>query len=485
MKPLIFQYKTPMGYYFYETQKNEIIAVNKELYEYIKAIMEDDETEKFNISERTKEEYEELVSAGYLQPSYIENIEHMATPLLKLALDRKMERILLQVTQNCNLRCEYCVYSESKNPNTRSHSNNIMTFQTAKKAIDFYAKHSIDNDVKTIGFYGGEPLLNFKLIKEVIEYANEIFKGKEIVYSITTNGTLLNDNIIDFFEENNVMLTVSLDGPKIIHDKNRRFLNGGGSYDVVMNNLNKVKEKSKKEMPFNINMVIDPENDYNEIIKIFKNPVLEGANVNISIVEEDEKTKRYSEDYYSKFEEDMFFGFLSEFREGKKDFSSKIVQKEIQQIDTKLNAFKSSILSNKDAPSGPCVPGKMRLFIDCYGNLYPCERVSETVDDLKIGTLETGFDIQKIDNLLNIAKLTENACKKCWAFSLCTVCAKYAVNNHSLCEKKKLERCYVSKETAQIVLLEKTLVYEDKKHKRNMMTVGKRESEKNMYTSVC
>lgn len=484
MKPLIFQYKTPMGYYFYETQKNEIIAVNKELYEYIKAIMEDDVTKKININQRTKGEYDELVSAGYLQLSYIENIEHMATPLLKLALDRKMERILLQVTQNCNLRCEYCVYSESKNPNTRSHSNNIMTFQTAKKAIDFYAKHSIDNDVKTIGFYGGEPLLNFKLIKEVIEYANEKFKGKEIVYSITTNGTLLNDDIIDFFEENNVMLTVSLDGPKAIHDKNRRFLNGGGSYDIVMNNLNKVKEKSKKEMPFNINMVIDPENDYDEIIKIFKHPVLEGINVNISIVEENEKTKRYSEDYYSKFQNDMFFGLLNELRGGKRESVSKIVQKGIQQMNTRLSAFRTNILSNKTAPSGPCIPGKMRLFIDCFGTFYPCERVSETVDDFKIGTIETGFDILKISNLLNIAELTEEACRNCWAFSLCTVCAKYSVGNHALCKEKKLSRCKISKETAYIYLLEKTLIYEDKMHKRKMMNMREKENEKIVYSSI-
>lgn len=483
MKPLIFPYKTPLGYYFYETQRNEIVSVNKELYEYIKEIIENNGND-YKVSERTKTEYDELISAGYLKPPYIENIKHMATPLLGLALERKVARILLQVTQNCNLKCKYCIYSESKNLNTRSHSNNAMTFQTAIKAVDFYAQHSLDNDEKTIGFYGGEPLLNFKLIKKVIEYANEIFKGKDVIYSITTNGTLLTDDVIDFFLKHNVQLTISLDGPREIHDKNRCFRDGCGSYDIVMKNLETLRKKSKRKMPFSVSMVVDPENDYDEIVKVFKNPILQGINANIAIVEENETTKRYSEDYYSKFEKDLFFGFLSEFREQKCNSGSMIVQQEIQQMNTSLNTFKTNILSNIAAPGGPCVPGKMRLFIDCFGNLFPCERVSETVADFRIGTLDTGFDINKISNLLNIAKLTENTCKNCWAFSLCTVCAKYAVGKNSLCKEKKLERCAASKEAAYLTLLEKTLIYENKEHERNMMSVKGKKYEKDMYSSI-
>lgn len=468
MKPLILPYKTPIGFYFYETQRNEIVVVNEELYKYICDLMADEMSEDSSASENTLKEYGELVSAGYLKSSYIRDIEHTVTPLLRVALDRKLERILLQVTQNCNLRCDYCVYSESKNLNTRSHSQNFMTFETAKKAIDFYVAHSIDSEEKTIGFYGGEPLLNFKLIKEAIEYANKVFHGCDLRYSVTTNATLLNDEIIDFFIENDVQITVSLDGPKSIHDLNRHFANGSGTYDIVINNLKKLKEKSTSDIPFTISMVIDPDNDYAEIVKIFDVPVMDKISGAIAIVEENEVTKTFTPDYYSKFEKDMFWGLLNEFRERKAGSQSLVVRQQIEQMMEITDQFKTNILPLTAAPAGPCIPGKMRLFIDCFGNLYPCERVSETADVMKIGTVNTGFDLDKIYKLLNIAQLTEKECKNCWAFQQCSVCAKYAIFNNAFCKEKKILRCKTSKNNAYMKILQKTLLYENQCHERKM-----------------
>lgn len=329
-----------------------------------------------------------------------------------------------------------------------------MDFETAKKAVDFYAQHSVDAQEKAIGFYGGEPLLNFEVIKRVINYANSVFRGQEIIYSITTNGTLFTDEIIEFFVKNNVKITVSLDGPKKIHDLNRKFKSGKGSFDIVLNNLNKLK-KAYKESPFSISMVIDPDNNYDDIIKIFGEPVLKNINTIFSIVEENETTKPYSDDFYAKFERDLFLGYVSYFRDEEKKINNKIIAQEIAQLNNIDDSFKTRILFEKTAPAGPCIPGKMRLFIDCYGNLFPCERVSETAKDMKIGTIDTGFDIDKINKLLNISKLTEEACKTCWAFSLCSVCAKYAISNNSLCAKKKIAQCAYAKNVAETKLLGK------------------------------
>lgn len=115
MKPLICPIKTPLGYYFYETQRNEIITVNEEIYE---RITNWDSVEKMKYSERNeKTEYaiNELKELGYLNEPYIEKLEHPATRYLDIMLERKVSKILLQLTQKCNLRCHYCVYSEEKN----------------------------------------------------------------------------------------------------------------------------------------------------------------------------------------------------------------------------------------------------------------------------------------------------------------------------------------------------------------------------------
>lgn len=467
MKPLILPFKTTLGYYFYETQRNEIVSVNKELYQYIEAIMKDKVSDVKCVDESIKKQYDELVSFGYLASGHIKQIEHPFTEWLDIALERRVERILLQVTQSCNLRCEYCVYSEEKNFNTRSHTNNFMDFETAKRAVDFYAQHSIDEKEKAIGFYGGEPLLNFEVIKKVIDYANTVFRGQDIIYSITTNGTLFTDEIIEFFVKNDVKITVSLDGPKEIHDLNRKFKSGKGSFDTVLSNLNKLK-KAYKESPFSISMVIDPDNNYDDIVKIFEEPVLKNINLIFSIVEENEITKPYSDDFYAKFERDLFLGYISYFRDEEKKINNKIIAQEIAQLNHIDDFFKTRILFEKTAPAGPCIPGKMRLFIDCYGNLFPCERVSETAKDMKIGTIDTGFDINKINKLLNISKLTEEACKACWAFSLCSVCAKYAISDNSLCANKKIVQCTYAKNMAEAKLLGKILIYENQEHEKKM-----------------
>lgn len=474
MKPLILPFKTPLGYYFYETQRNEIVAVNNELYNHIKMIMDEQQENIPNTNQIAEMQFNELVSFGYMAPPHIKNLEHPATGILDVLLERKVDRVLLQVTQRCNLRCQYCVYSEVKNPNTRSHAANAMNFQTAKKAIDFYAKHSIDEEEKAIGFYGGEPLLEFELIKKIINYANELFEGKDIIYSITTNGTLLNDDIIEFFVKNDMNITISLDGPKLIHDKNRKFANGKGSFDIVLQNLVKLKERSTKKIPFGINMVIDPDNDYEETIKLFEHPVMEGVNISTALVEEDGISKAFNSNYYTKFEYDLFLGIVNYFRGKNLKSSNMLIQQELEQMMDGVNRFKKSLLFDTAAPSGPCIPGKMRLFIDCFGNLFPCERVSETNPNMKIGTLDTGFDVHQANELLNISKLTEADCKECWAFSLCSACGKYAESNNSLCATKRLAYCSKSRNMAFLKILGKTLEYENGKHERKICSVKER-----------
>ena len=116
-------------------------------------------------------EIQELMDNGYwAEKSVVEKVEHPYTRYIPILLERKINKITLQVTQSCNFRCKYCIYSENANRSQRTHSSKHMSWETAKKAIDFLYEHSVDSEKIYIGFYGGEPLLEFELIKQCIEY---------------------------------------------------------------------------------------------------------------------------------------------------------------------------------------------------------------------------------------------------------------------------------------------------------------------------
>ena len=98
-------------------------------------------------------------------------------------------------------------------------------------------------------------------------------------------------------------------------------------------------------------------------------------------------------------------------------------------------------LNDKEHHGGPCIPGSQRLFVDVDGNLYPCERVSEESEVMRIGSLDEGFDYNKIYDILNFGKLTEENCKNCWAFRYCSLCAAYADDLDTLSANKKMKNC--------------------------------------------
>jgi len=139
--------------------------------------------------------------------------------------------IVLNVNTGCNLSCSYCYKEDLDTPA----AGRRMGFETAKKSIDLLLSESPDRDAYNIVFFGGEPLSNMGLIREVVDYAEDIFTGigKRVDFTLTTNATLLSEDLVDWFDAHRFGLTVSMDGPKALHDKNRRTVGGKGTYDVV------------------------------------------------------------------------------------------------------------------------------------------------------------------------------------------------------------------------------------------------------------
>lgn len=144
----------------------------------------------------------------------------------------ELKALCLHVAHTCNLNCEYCFAAQGKYHGERA----LMSFETGKRALDFLVEHSGTRKNLEVDFFGGEPLMNFEVVKQLVAYARSIEKekGKNFRFTLTTNGVLLDDEVTEFANRECHNVVLSLDGRKEVHDRLRKTVNGQGSYDVIV-----------------------------------------------------------------------------------------------------------------------------------------------------------------------------------------------------------------------------------------------------------
>lgn len=445
--PIIFRtYKTYGGYYVYDRHTNSVITLSQEEFQELQAVEKGElPPEKSGVIARYQEQ-------GMFVPNVVKEIYHPQTDLLEYRSERRLGQLILQVTQQCNLRCAYCTYSGIYEGN-RTHSTNRMGFETAKKAIDFFFDHIIDNARVPIGFYGGEPLLEFDLIVKCVEYIEEKNEGKDIQFGITTNGTLLEGERARFLVEHNFDVSISLDGSQKEHDACRKFPDGSGSFDLIINHVEEMFElypeftKEKVKFFTTVNPYMDlgcVMNYFDSSEMIDRNALLYNTMVPINLKEE----VSYQESYYlvrNYAYIRMLFALVGKLDEM---FISRLVSKEADRIARLWKAIHSKrTLKTIAFQAGPCMPGILRLFVRYDGDLFPCERVNENLEYYKIGCVEEGFYLNRMEDLLNIGKLTEEECKTCWNLRRCMICSS-EIELHGKkqpIKKDKLEVCEKNK----------------------------------------
>jgi uncharacterized protein len=176
-----------------------------------------------------------------------------------------IDTITIFTTNNCNLQCTYCFEHADKT----IHVCNMKLDIFINTFTELFLNRGFARSV-TISFFGGEPLLNFPFILKAVEYINNFGYTHDINfnYSITTNGTILNDEIIHFLMDNHFQIMVSIDGTKTLHDKNRLFKNGKGSYDTILENINKIPSSVYKTARVSLtNFEYSFEDIYNSLIR--------------------------------------------------------------------------------------------------------------------------------------------------------------------------------------------------------------------------
>lgn len=377
-----------------------------------------------------------MVNKGFFC-QYENNIgKHPIDEYTEDLLERRVKNLTLQVTRDCNFKCRYCQYASSQ-AYERNHAKQYMDERVAIESLNFLYNHSCDSLVIDIGFYGGEPLLNFAIIKKAVNYSQTLFNAKKVRFNVTTNASLMTEEISDYFVQNDFELTLSVDGPENIQNKHRRYVNNGlGTYYPVYKNLIFLKKKHSNYFKNKVKFhpVFMNDDNINEAIHFFReeleiksdmiSPVYAGLS-GIEYYSADRKTI-IIEDEYSR-------EFIKKLESGSKYSVSKL----LDSFSTKYNSV----------PSGSCLAGYSKLFVNVEGDLYPCERVIESPETC-VGNITDGFNLSATRRILNSWQCVAEECKKCWAFRLCSMCTVSSIcgNNQTENRKFKLNNCTLEKE---------------------------------------
>jgi len=276
-----------------------------------------------------------------------------------------------------------------------------MSLAVMKKTIDFAMEKSREMDSLSIGFYGGEPLLKIDRIRECVDYVKKIYDGRKVRYILTTNGTLFDDSMINFLMENDISILISLDGPKEVHNKKRVYANGQGSFDDILKNMEYIKKNYPQFFSkIQFMTTVAPDVDLSCISDFFDAETLMSENVitqnRVSAIGAKEDII-YGDQYYLTDTYQQVKILLAALGMYPEEKTSQLFTRFFTQVERLHRELSRRMPVGITHPGGPCIPGAMRLFVAVDGTLYPCERVSEDSEIMKIGHVDTGFDLKKLN----------------------------------------------------------------------------------------
>ena len=329
-----------------------------------------------------------------------------------------VKALCLHIAHACNLSCRYCFAGEGEYHGDRS----LMSFETGKKALDFLVKNSGSRRNLEVDFFGGEPLMNFDVVKQLVAYGRSLEEpyDKHFRFTLTTNGVLLDDEIIEFANREMDNIVLSIDGRKSVHDHMRPKKNGEGSYDLILDKFKKVAESRGQNKyyvrgtftHYNLDFVEDVMHLADEGFKqISVEPVVADPSEPYAIREED----------------------IPEICEGYDRLAKEMIRRE--KAGKGFNFFHFMI----DLTGGPCVykrlsgcgSGTEYLAVTPWGDLYPCHQFVGN-EKFLLGNVEDGIvntEIRDDFKLCNVYAKEE--CRDCFAKFYCSGgCAANAYNMH-------------------------------------------------------
>jgi uncharacterized protein len=401
-------------HYVIDVSSGSVHRVDKLVYD----ILDDEKLEeKHKVINRLKDNYEkEQIEEAYDEIKELIEKEILYSKDLyediALSPDKTtsyIKALCLNIAHDCNLRCKYCFADEGDYKGCRK----LMSAEMGKKAIDFVIKKSGPRKNIEVDWFGGEPLMAFDAIKEIMEYTKEQEKihNKNIRFTMTTNATLLNDEIMDYLDKNMGNIVLSIDGRKEINDKVRVRVDGSGSYDSILPKIKKMVQVRDKSKQYYARGTFTRWNtDFFEDVKFMADEGFDEISIEPVVLPEDHPLSLREEDLPTIFEQydKLYFEMLKRHKEGK---------------EFKFYHF------NIDLQGGPCVykrisgcgAGHEYVAVTPEGDIYPCHQFIGN-KDFKLGNLldDEELNTSIIDEFKNAHIYTKPECKKCWARFYCS-----------------------------------------------------------------
>ena len=332
--------------------------------------------------------------------------------------DPVVKALCLHIAHDCNLKCAYCFAEEGEYKGKRS----LMSLEVGKQAIDFILSNSGSRKNLEIDFFGGEPLMNFEVVKGIVAYGREKEKeyNKNIRFTITTNGLLLNDDKLEYINETMDNVVLSIDGRKNVNDKMRKCHGDKSSYDIIVPKFKKLAE-SRNHTNYYVRGTFTRENlDFSEDVMHLQN--LGFKQISIEPVVADEK------EWYAIRQEDIA-KICDEYEKLAKDMLKS------RKAGENFNFFHFMI----DLSGGPCATkrligcgaGTEYLAVTPEGDLYPCHQFVG-MDEFKMGTVTEGvINTEKYEEFEKSNIYAKEDCTSCWGRFYCSGgCAANAYSNH-------------------------------------------------------
>ena len=327
-----------------------------------------------------------------------------------------VKALCLHIAHDCNLACKYCFAEEGEYHGRRA----LMSFEVGKKALDFLIANSGNRVNLEVDFFGGEPLMNWDVVKQLVEYGRSREKecNKKFRFTITTNGVLLNDEIMDFCNREMSNVVLSLDGRKEVNDRMRPFRNGSGSYDLIVPKFQKFAESRGTKDYFVRGTFTRNNLDFSKDVLHFAD--LGFKKLSIEPVVADPKEP------YSIREEDLL-KIMEEYDRLAKEFIKR------EKEGRGFQFFHFMI----DLNQGPCVAKRLSgcgsgteyLAVTPWGDFYPCHQFVG-MEDFLLGNVDEGITNTKVRDEFKLCNVyAREKCKDCFARFYCSGgCAANAYN---------------------------------------------------------
>ena len=328
---------------------------------------------------------------------------------IDLVKDRKtvVKALCLHIAHDCNLACKYCFAEEGEYHGRRA----LMSYEVGKKALDFLIANSGSRRNLEVDFFGGEPLMNWQVVKDLVAYGREQEKkfDKHFRFTITTNGVLLNDEIQEFCNKEMDNVVLSMDGRKEVHDRMRPFRNGKGSYDLIVPKFQKLADSRNQERYYIRGTFTRDNLD-------FSNDILHYADLGFKQISI-EPVVGDDTDPYAIRECDLP-QILSEYDK----LAKMMVEREREGRGFTFFHFML------DLEGGPCLSKRLSgcgsgteyLAVTPWGDLYPCHQFVGD-EDFLMGNVDEGITKPEIaTEFRNCNVYSKDKCKKCFAKFYCS-----------------------------------------------------------------